>query len=225
QTNHPFRIDIRKVLDNSLMKQTFNRWDATTTNTGNTTFVSLARQVVQDYAPNASHRDTATDYSYSTATGNLTQITRYGEVTGNSDGTFTDIGSDKSTETLLYAVSTTTQATGLAYDDTVVDQSSNTVSETRHTYDGLALGSASLGNETKTENWITGSSTYASTTKTYDGTYGLVTQTRDANYNLSTSTIDAKNLYPATTTNALMQATGYQYDYSTGKVQSTFDPN
>jgi YD repeat-containing protein len=113
------------------------------------------------------------------------------------------------------------------YDDLVVDQSSSTVRETRHYYDGLALGSVNIGNETKTETWISGTSspTYASTTQVFDGTYGLVTQSRDANGNLSTSTLDANNLYVATTTNALFQTTGYTYDYSTGKIKTTFDPN
>jgi len=224
QINHPYRVDVARLSDNQLLRQNFYRWDTSSTTGGNGTFVFKTREVTQDYAPNGSHRDTATDYSYSTTTGNITQVTRYGEVSGNSDGTFSDIGSDKSTESFSYAISTTTQLTGLAYDDTLVDQSSTKVRETRHTYDGLPLGSVSLGNETKTENWIT-ASTYASTTKAYDGTYGLVTQSRDADGNLSTSTLDANNLYPATTTNPLFQATGYSYDYSTGKVKTTFDSN
>jgi hypothetical protein len=179
QINHPFRIDVMRASDNQLLRKAFNRWDATSTFAGNTTFVNLARQVTQDYdSAGASHRDSATDYSYSTTTGNVTAVTRYGEVTGNSDGTFSDTGSDKSTETILYSTSTTTQATGLPYDDTLVDQGSNKVKETRHTFDGLSLGSVSKGNETKTENWITASA-YSSTTKAYDSTYGLVTQTRD----------------------------------------------
>src|SRR5205807_1571482 len=103
QINHPFRIDVMKAANNQLVRQTFNRWDATSTFVGNTTFVNLARQVTQDYdSAGISHRDTATDYAYSTTTGNVTSVTRYGEVTGNSDGTFTDTGSDKSTETYLY---------------------------------------------------------------------------------------------------------------------------
>ncbi len=224
QINHPYRIDVAKASDGTLLRRTFYRWDTSSTTGGNATFVFKAREMTQDSGPSGDHRDNAIDYSYSTTTGNVTQIVRYGEVSGNSDGTFSDIGSDKSTETFQYAVSTTTQATGLPYDDTLVDQSSNKARETRHTYDGLALGSVSIANETKTENWITGS-TYASTTKVYDGTYGLVTQSRDADGNISTSTLDANHLYVATTTNPLFQATGYQYDYSTGKVKATYDPN
>jgi RHS repeat-associated protein len=225
QINRPYRIDVARASDGQLVRKTFNRWDSAATAIGNTFFAYLARQMVQDYAPSGSHRDSASTYAYSTVTGNLTQATRYGEVTGNSDGTWSDTGSDKSTETFLYAVSTTTQATNLVYDDTVVNQSSSTVREVRRTYDGLALGSASKGNETKTENWITGSSTYASTTKTFDGTYGLVTQSRDPNYKLTTYTLDSRNLYVATSTNPLSQSTGYQYDYSSGKVLTTYDPN
>jgi RHS repeat-associated protein len=133
---------------------------------------------------------------------------------------------------LTYAYASSSSATSspikdAVYDDLVVDQSSSTVREIRHYYDNLALGSINLGNETKTENWIssTSSATYASTTQVFDGTFGLVTQSRDADGNLSSSTLDANNLYVASTTNALSETTGYTYDYSTGKVKTTFDPN
>src|SRR6266851_1196316 len=108
QINHPFRIDVAKKSNGQLMRQTFDRWDATSTFIGNTTFVQLARQVVQDYGPSGDHRDTATDYTYSTSTGNVTQIARYGEVAGNSDGTFSDINNDGSVTTNTYAHSTST---------------------------------------------------------------------------------------------------------------------
>jgi hypothetical protein len=100
QIGHPYRIDTTDVASGKLLRTVFNRWDTATL--VNKTFVFLARQVEQDYGPSGSHRDSATDYSYSTITGNATQVTRYGEVTGNSDGTFSDTGTDKSTETLAY---------------------------------------------------------------------------------------------------------------------------
>jgi YD repeat-containing protein len=43
--------------------------------------------------------------------------------------------------------------------------------------------------------------------------------------NATTYTYDSFNLYVATSTNALSQATGYQYDYSLGKPKSVIDPN
>ena len=55
--------------------------------------------------------------------------------------------------------------------------------------------------------------------------YGLVTQSLDPRNNTTTYGYDAFNLYPATTTNALSQSIGYQYDYSTGKPTQTIDPN
>src|SRR5262249_10267617 len=60
QINHAYRIDVTNATSGVLVRQTFNRWDATTT--ASTTFVYLARQVTQDYGPTGSHRDTGTDY-------------------------------------------------------------------------------------------------------------------------------------------------------------------
>jgi len=102
QIGHPFRIDTTNVSGSTLLRQVFDRWDTATTSGGNVTFVYLARQLQNDYAGDGSHRDTAIDYAYDRTTGNLTQITRCGEVNGNSVGTFSDIGSDKSVETLSY---------------------------------------------------------------------------------------------------------------------------
>jgi len=42
QINHPFRIDVMRASDNQLVRQTFSRWDATSTFASNTTFVNLA---------------------------------------------------------------------------------------------------------------------------------------------------------------------------------------
>ena len=68
--------------------------------------MNLGRQVEQDYALDGTHRDKATDYTYSTSTDDLLTQIDYGEVTGNSDGTFSDTGTDKrSTLVRLYAAS------------------------------------------------------------------------------------------------------------------------
>ena len=80
------------------------------------------------------------------------------------------------------------------------------------------------GNLTKEADWISGSSTYATTQNTYNS-YGLVTQTLDPRNNTTTYAYDTYSLYPATTTNPLGQTTSYQYDYSTGKPTQTIDPN
>jgi YD repeat-containing protein len=147
----------------------------------------------------------------------------YGQVNSNDDGTFSDTGTDLASTTITYAASSTGYVS-LPDDNITQDQGSAKVRESRFYYDGLALGSVNAGNQTKEEDWIS-STTYASTTKAYDGTYGLVTQSKDADSNTTAYTLDTNHLYPATSTNALSQATGYTYDYASGKVKQTFDPN
>jgi len=72
-------------------------------------FVYLSRQVEQDYDSQGNHRDKATEYKYSTTTGDLIEEDQYGEVTGSSDGTFTDTpNNDGRLVTYTYASSTST---------------------------------------------------------------------------------------------------------------------
>ena len=208
---------------NNLYAKRITRWGQIALG-NNRFFVAASSTLSAQYDGSASHRDKAEAYTYDPTYGNLVQKTNYGEVSGNDDGTFTDMGSDLASTSITYAANTGAYIVGLPADELTQDQSSNKVRETRHYYDGLSLGSVNIGNETKTERWITGS-TFASTTNVYDGTYGLVTQSRDADGNLTTNTYDPNNLYVATSTNALNQATGYTYDYVTGKVKNTFDPN
>lgn len=220
QIGKPFRDDVYDLSGN-LMKRTFYHYD-TTDQGGGRYFVSKTNQLTQDYDGNGTHKDAALAFTYDTATGNITQKVNWGEVTGASDGTFSDTGSDKYTTDITYAASSTSPLS-LPSDETLSDQGAAKVSETRHYYDSLSLGSATSGNETKTENWKS-SSAYASTTRTYNS-YGLVTQQKDGNGNATTYTYDTYNLYPATTTNALSQVTGNLYNYAYGKVKQTTDPN
>jgi RHS repeat-associated protein len=217
-----YRVE-RYDASSNLLSKDITRWDQI--NLGGTRYFVFPQSTVSSaYASGGTHRDSANKTIYENTYGNIIQKLQYGEVTGSDDGTFSDTGTDFASTTITYVASTSPYIVGLSVDELTQDQSSNKVRETRHYYDNLSLGTVGIGNETKTENWIT-SSTYASTTKTYDGTYGLVTQSRDADGNLTTNTLDGKNLYVATSTNALSQATGYQYDYSTGKVKATYDPN
>ena len=125
---------------------------------------------------------------------------------------------------ISYASSTSSSVTGKVSDETLTNGSSTKIQETKYYYDGLALGNIGAGNLTTQDDWIAGS-TYATTTRNTYNNYGLVTQTLDPRNNTTTYAYDAYNLYPATTTNALGQTTGYQYDYSTGKPTQTIDPN
>ena len=207
---------------NNLFAKTITKWDLSSLG-GLANFVFPDQSVVSAYDGLSSHSDKAESYTYATTTGNITQKIQWGQVTGNDDGTFSDIGSDKGTENISYAVSTTTQVAALPYLDTVLDQSSNKIRETRNYYDNLPLASTTLGNLTKQESWITGTS-YASTTKSYNS-YGLIAAIADARGDTTTYLYDGYNLYPATTTNALSQKTQNLYNYTIGKVTQTVDAN
>ena len=97
------------------------------------------------------------------------------------------------------------------------------ISDQKLYYDGLSFGQVSLGNNTRQEDWISGS-TYASSTKTYNA-YGLVATSTDRRGYATGYKYDAFNLYVATATNPLNQQTQYTYNYSNGKVKLTTDPN
>ena len=142
---------------------------------------------------------------------------------GADDGN-TAIPSNRYTTNILYASSTGSSVAGKVSDETVLNQSSTQIQETQYYYDGLGLGNIGAGNLTTQDDWMSGS-TYATTTRKTYNSYGLLTQMLDPRNNTTTYAYDAYNLYLATTTNALGQKTGYQYDYSTGKPTQTVDPN
>lgn len=217
----PFRV-VTTDLSGNKYKLTITKWDEASTATA-ASFPYLAQTVDLAYDGGGTHRDRAVSFTYSTSTGNLTQQKDWGEVTANNDGTFSDTGTDIRTTTITYASSASSTIKNAPSDEVTTDQNSNKVKQARHYYDGLSLGSIDIGNKTKTEMWISGS-TFASTTKTYNS-YGLVTQSKDGKGNATSYTYDSHNLYIATSTNALSQSTAYTYDYASGKVATTTDPN
>ena len=220
QVNQPFRKDTYDLSGN-LIQTNFYRWDSF--NRGNNAyFLNLGRQVEQDYATDRTHRDKATDDMYSTTTGDLLTQTDYGEVSGNSDGTFADIGTDKHTTSISYAASSGVNLS-VPIEKTVLNSASSTVSDQKLYYDNLSFGQASLGNNTRQEDWIKGS-TYASSTKTFN-VYGLVATSTDRRSYATGYTYDAFNLYVATATNPLNQKTQCLYNYANGKAKQTTDPN
>ena len=83
-----------------------------------------------------------TDYQYSSTTNDLIKKIEYGEVAGNSDGAFADIGTDKRTTNISYAASTTANMS-VPIQKTVFDYNSATSSDQKLYYDSLAFGSVS----------------------------------------------------------------------------------
>jgi len=188
-------------------------------------FVKRTRLTQYDYDGDASHKDKATEWTYDNTYGNITQEVQYGEVTASSqDGSFIDTGSDKFTTDYTYAVNTSDYIVGLKKQETLKDQSNNTVADAKWYYDLQVHGTVNTGNLTKNEQWAT-STTWIDEEWRYDGTYGLVSTSTDALGNSTVYDYDSGNLYVATSTNPLNQATTYTYDYSSGSVKVTTDPN
>jgi RHS repeat-associated protein len=205
-----------------LYSLTINKWDSGDPGSGGR-LVKLAQTLEFVFDGNNTHRDKAETYVYDDSTGNLTQKVTWGEVTGNDDGTFTDVGTDAYTTTTTYATNSSWNVVGLPSRETTVDQSSAKVKETKYYYDTFSFGLVGKGNPTRREDWKEGS-TYVHTTKTYND-YGLVTQEADPRDNPTTYIYDSYNLYPATVTDALSHATQLLYDYASGKVKQKTDPN
>ncbi len=216
----PYRVDISD-LSNDVYKKTLTKWDTQTSAT-NTGYAYASRQLVKQYDGDGDSKDTGTEFTY-TIYGNPGVVTEYGEVSGNSDGTFTDIGTDKRITQYSYATNTTAYIVGLPSAEVVKDQNGTKIRESRYYYDSQSLGTVTKGNRTKEESWISGS-LYASSTRSYNS-LGLVTTETNPRGKTTTHIYDTYNLYPATTTNPLSQSTRYQYDYSSGKVATTTDPN
>ncbi|MCI0597691.1 DNRLRE domain-containing protein, partial [Candidatus Parcubacteria bacterium] len=209
--------------DSNLYVRSISRWDMASTST-TTAFVFKAQDIGQHYDGDADHKDTATEYSYSTVTGNLSTTTEWGEVSATSTtGFFADTGFDKRTTVYSYANATSTYVISLPSSVVLTDQSSVKKRELKFYYDNLAFGFVGAGNRTKTEDWIE-SSTYAVTTDTFNA-FGLPTQTVDPRYATTTYTYDTHTLYPKLTTNALGHTASSSYDYSVGKPKATTDAN
>jgi len=218
----PYRIEVTDSSGNIYTK-TVNKWDKHNIATGRD-FVKLVRQTVLTYDGDGDHKDTAEEYDYDNTYGNLTEKIMWGEVTASDDGSYTDTGSDQATQTIAYTANTTDYIVGLPYQNTVEDQSSVLVSETKTYYDGQSLGTVTDGNPTKIERWKV-SSTYVNTQKAYNTTYGIPTSSTDERGKTTTYSYDTYNLYPDTITDPLSYTTDYVYDYSLGKPNEVTDNN
>ncbi len=220
----PYRVETLDGTTSSAntYARTINKWARASYADGRN-FVKLIQTLMQTFDGDSSHRDTAASTTYDDTTGNVTERVSLGEVLGNSDGTWTDTGTDKASTTYTYAASSTNSVMSLPSEELVKDQSGNTVKDTKWTYDNLSFGSVSAGNQTKEEKLKSGSN-YASTTKTYNS-YGLVATSTDPLGNATSYVYDSYNLYPATATNALSQNLTFAYDYSSGKIATSSDEN
>lgn len=214
-----YKTEVTDLADNLY---TLNRSNFATTSLGNdSTFVKLESDLTLQYDGDGDKKASANSYTYSSTHGSLLTQTAWGEVNGNTDGTFSDTGSDDRKTAIEYA----TNASGMVLPSkqTLKDDSNNKVQESRFYYDNQAFGSVTLGNLTKQEDWVEGSA-YVDTEWTYDSYGNVLTETDPRNY-VRNYVYDAYNLYPASIANSLNQTTQYEYDYSSGQVATTTNVN
>lgn len=214
-----------EVADSSgnIYQKIVNKWDKYNQGTGRD-FVKLVRNTILTYDGDSDHKDTTTEYAYDDTYGNVTTKTMWGEVSASDDGSYTDTGLDKAVQTITYTTNTTDYIVGLPYQDTVVNQGSSKVRETKTYYDAQSLGTVTDGNPTKVEQWKD-STNYINTQKSYNTMYGIVASETDPRGKITSYTYDTYNLYPASVTNPLSQVTSYTYDYSLGKPKHVTDQN
>lgn len=226
--NRQYREDIASSTG-AILKRTLYREGVVNLTGSSTTghwFVSPEANVVIEYG-SAAHKASAEQYVYDSSTGNINSAKNWGEVTVNANGSYADVAGDDSTTTYLYATWSAGPFNGqpspFAKSERITNSSAILLQETKRTYDLQAFGFVSKGNETKTEQWATGS-TYAVTQKTYDGV-GLVTTVTDPLNHSTTTVYDSAKMYPATVTNALNQVTSMTYDTYCGVPTLVTDPN
>ncbi len=184
--------------------------------------IQVESQLTQIYDGNSTHKDTQEKYTYDQY-GNLTQKTSLGEVIGGDDGNATDIGNDKFTENISYAINPANYIVGFPSVDTVLNQLGDKIRESKIYYDNLPLGSINVGNQTKKENWKTGK-LYVNTKVEYNS-YGLPINSTDERGKITNYAYDTYNLYPIRIKDPLGHETNFTYDYATGKLNSKIDPN
>ncbi|HEX9503247.1 MAG TPA: toxin TcdB middle/N-terminal domain-containing protein, partial [Patescibacteria group bacterium] len=139
----------------TIYSKTINKWNDFDLGSGRR-FVKLDQKLDLTYDGLATHKDKAEAYTYDNATGNILTKIEYGQVNGNDDGTFTDVGTDDFTTTYAYASNVSAFIVGLVDDVTVNDRSLNKIKEDRYYYDLQTLGGVTKGNQTKREMWKTG---------------------------------------------------------------------
>jgi RHS repeat-associated protein len=181
-------------------------------------------------------RASASESTYNTSNGNLTQQIDLGEVSLNDDdvdangdydgdGSFTDTGTDKITTTIEYAENTSKHILSLPSRTESKDQNDEIIGERKTYYDNLALGQVNKGNATKSETRATNSPLKYITTETVYNSYGLPTDIINARGYPTYITYDSNNLYPQYITNAKTQTTTYAYHPLFGVPEQVTGPN
>jgi RHS repeat-associated protein len=217
------RVFRSEVYDNSnnLLQTDITRWGSTQI-AGTSYFVYPLSTLSQTFDTSGTHKDTGHTYTYNTTTGDLLVDINHGFVTGNTDGTYTDTGTDTKTVAYSYVTNTIT-GVDTVKQILVTNASGTTVAHEQYAFDGLGYGNVTKGNKTKIATLRAGS-TYAYQYITYNP-YGMPLTQKDPNGNITTTVYDTNTLYPATITNPLGHITTFVTDPTIGQPTKIIDPN
>ncbi len=213
------KFDVNK----NLYARTISQWESYNRGSG-ATYVYKTKDLTQQYDGDTDHKDTVVIYNVGAAAGNLITLIELGEVTSTTTtGAFVDTGTDRKDTTYQYAQNAGLTIIGLPSKETVTNQSAVKVRETNYYYDNQVLGTATLGNVTKKEDWVVGS-TYVNTRSTYNS-YGLPTKLMNTKGATTSLKYDTLNLYPTVISNPLLQSATSSFDYTNGREKTLLTPN
>lgn len=213
----PYREEVRGM-NGALYSVKMSKWDKSNIPIN---ILECCRQAYRVWSPHtvtltydggASYRGTAVKRTYDSK-GNLTQLLDYGEASVNTDGTYTESGTDWRQTDYEYA----TGPTGISsFPKRIADiGTGGGWRVTNLIYDGAATGTVVNGNLTR-KTVTDGDVTIGVTnTWTYDST-GVPLSMVDGRGYTTTYTYDAHKLKAATTTNALSQTKAVTWDYANG---------
>lgn len=206
-----------------IMQRVTNKWETSSLSTDRH-FPRQTATVITLFNSSGSGRSTATETTYDTANGNVTQVLELGEVSANNNGTYTDSGNDDRKTVITYASNTTDHLLSYPSNQKHYDENNSLKMEVSYKYDGLTVGLISNGDKTQVIQEFF-EETRQLTVQQQFNSAGQVTKIIDPLLRETTIAYDTLSLYPATITNDLTQTTSFSYDLVFGQVTQSTDPN
>lgn len=206
-----------------MMQRVTNKWETSSLSTDRH-FPRQTATVTTLFNTSGSGRSSATETSYDTANGNVTQVLELGEVSANNNGTYTDSGNDDRKTVITYASNTTDHLLSYPSNKKHYDENNTLKMEVSYKYDGLTIGSIDEGDKTHIIQEFFEESRQLTAQQQFN-TAGQVTKIIDPLLRETDITYDTLSLYPATITNDLTQTTSFTYDLIFGQVTQSTDPN
>jgi len=200
--------------------KTVTTWATEPLNSSKTNFpyASQIDSYIYEGGAEVKHTQSTTTYTFSDNLIDTTTATEEGDLSISTD--------DRSTVS-SFCHNTSDWIVNVPYETELRDSSSTAVSKQRIYYDSQSLGvvgskglptTQSVWLDTPTEKWISSTTVY--------NNYGNVTSTTDPRGNSITTAYETTlNQYPDTITNALGHTQSFTYDYKTGQILTSTDPN